>query len=608
MDHYLCTMPAPEQLQPILSGLPDKPGIYRYYDAEGKILYVGKAKSLKKRVSSYFNKEQYENGKTAVLVRKIADIQYIVVATELEALLLENSLIKQYQPPYNIRLRDDKTYPWICISNERFPRIFSTRNVVDDGSQYYGPYASVKVMNTALELVRKLYPLRNCRFQLSQANIEKQKFKVCLEYHIGNCKAPCVGLQDEADYNESIANIRHIIRGNTGIVIRHLRELMKKYAEELKFERAQETKEKLDKLERYQARSTVVNPDIDNVDVYAFVSDERAAYVSFFKIINGAIVQGHTIELKKKLEETDTELLDMAIAEFRTRFSSTSPEIIVPFLPETELPGVTFTIPQRGDKKKLLELAERNVDMYRKEKERQENLVDPERHTRRIMQTMMKDLRLSEEPRHIECFDNSNFHGDYAVSAMTVFKDGKPSKKDYRHFNVQTVQGPDDFATMEEVIMRRYKRVKEEGQPMPQLIVVDGGKGQLSAAMTSLEKLELRGKVAVIGIAKRLEEIYYPDDPVPLYLDKKSETLRIIQHIRDEAHRFGITHHRKRRSKGTIKSELTEIKGISETTANKLLSEFKSVKTIRETPEEELAKIIGAAKAKLVAEYFRANA
>ncbi|TND10572.1 MAG: excinuclease ABC subunit C [Bacteroidetes bacterium] len=597
-----------EHIQQVLPGLPDKPGIYQYFDENGKMLYVGKAKSLKKRVASYFNKDNHENGKTTVLVKKIADIKIIVVATELEALLLENTLIKQYQPPYNIKLRDDKTYPWICISNERFPRIFSTRNVVQDGSQYYGPYASVKVMNTALELVRELYPLRNCRLALTKENIEKKKFKICLEYHIGNCLGPCEGLQSEEDYNESLAHIRHIIRGNIGEVIKHLREQIQGHVSELRFERAQGLKEKLEKLERYQARSTVVNPAIDNVDVFSFVADEKSAYVNFLKVNNGAIVQGHTIELKKKLDETDAELLDLAIAELRSRFSSQSKEIIVPFAPETEMPEIEITVPQRGDKKKLLDLSQRNVDVYRKEKERQELLVDPERHTRRILQTMMKDLRLTEEPRHIECFDNSNFHGDYAVSAMTVFKDTRPSKKDYRHFNVKTVEGSDDFATMEEVILRRYKRVQEENQPMPQLIVIDGGKGQLSAAVTSLEKLGLRGKVAVIGIAKRLEEIYYPDDSIPLYLDKKSETLRIIQQIRDEAHRFGITHHRKRRSKGTIKTELTDIKGISENTAAKLLVKFKSVKTIRETPEAELAELIGPAKAKLVAEYFAGKA
>lgn len=594
-----------ERLKNTLIALPDRPGVYQYYDTEGKLLYVGKAKNLKKRVSSYFHKEQYENGKTAMLVSKIADIRYIVVATELEALLLENTLIKQYQPRYNIKLRDDKTYPWICISNERFPRVFSTRNVVDDGSLYFGPYASVKVMNTALEFFRKLFPLRTCRFNLSPENIEKKKFKICLEYHIGNCKGPCEGLQSEAEYNEAIASIHHIIKGNIGGVIRSIRAQIQEHARELRFEAAHALKVKLEMLERYQAKSTVVNPAIDNVDVFAFVAEEKAAFVNFLKVSNGCIVQGHTIELRKTLDETPVELLETAIAEMRSRFNSSSSEIIVPFALETEMPGIEITIPQRGDKKKLLELSERNLDVYLKEKARQESLTDPERHTRRILQTMMKDLRLKEEPRHIECFDNSNFQGDFAVSAMTVFKDAKPSKKDYRHFNVQTVQGPDDFATMEEVIYRRYKRVQEEAQSMPQLIVIDGGKGQLSAAVTSLEKLGLMGSVAIIGIAKRLEEIYYPGDSVPLYLDKKSETLRIIQHIRDEAHRFGITHHRKKRSKGTIKTELTGIDGISDSTAKKLLSAFKSVKQIRETGEAELAAVVGPAKAKLVFTYFQ---
>jgi excinuclease ABC subunit C len=460
-------------------------------------------------------------------------------------------------------------------------------------------------MHTVLELVRKVYKLRSCRLALTEANVKAGKFRICLEYHIGNCKGPCEGLQQEAEYNAHIREIRDIIRGNITVVTRMLREEMNGHIINLAFEKAQEVKEKLGALEKYQAKSTVVSSSISNVDVFTIASEEKAAFVNFFKVIDGAIVQGHTLEMKKRLDETDGELLELAIVELRERFQSNSTEIVVPFVPELQLPGVEYTVPQRGDKKKLLELSARNVEYYRKDKERQDNLVDPERHTKRILQTMMKDLRLTEEPRHIECFDNSNFHGEYAVSAMTVFKDAKPSKKDYRHFNVKTVEGPDDFATMEEVIFRRYKRVSEEGLEMPQLIVIDGGKGQLGAAMTSLEKLGLRGKVAVIGIAKRLEEIYYPNDPIPLYLDKKSESLRVIQYIRDEAHRFGITHHRNQRSKGTIKTELTEIKGISESTATKLLNEYRSVKTIREKTEEELAVIIGPAKAKLVAEYFK---
>jgi excinuclease ABC subunit C len=597
-------MAAPEHLQLVLKTIPDDPGVYQYYDETGKLIYVGKAKNLRKRVFSYFSKEIHDTAKTNILVRKIHDIKYLVVDSELDALLLENSLIKKHQPRYNIMLKDDKTFPWIVITNERFPRIFHTRKVIKDGSQYFGPYANVKVMYTVMDLVKKMYPLRNCRLVLSEENIKAKKFKVCLEYHIGNCKGPCEGLQDEAEYNAGIAHIRSIIRGNVGAVVRQLKELMNQLSIEMQFERAQEVKEKMEALEQYQAKSTVVSASITNVDVFSLLSDEKAAYVNFFKVIDGAIVQGHTIELKKRLEETDEELLELAIVELRDRFSSNAPEIIVPFQPSLEIPGVTWTVPQRGDKKHLLDLSLRNVMYFRKDREQQQNLVDPERHTRRILATMKSDLRLTEEPCLIECFDNSNFHGDYAVSAMTVFRDAKPSKKDYRHFNVKTVVGPDDFATMEEVIYRRYKRVIDDKLEMPQLIVIDGGKGQLSAAMTSLEKLGLRGKVAVIGIAKRLEEIYYPDDPVPLYLDKKSETLRVIQQIRDEAHRFGITHHRKKRSKGTIKTELSDIKGISDTTAQKLLREFISVKQIREKSEAELAALVGTAKAKLVWEYF----
>jgi excinuclease ABC subunit C len=593
-----------EHISGILRGLPDSPGVYQYYDSEGKILYVGKAKSLKKRVASYF-KDQHENGKTAVLVRKIADIKYILVNTELDALLLENNLIKKYQPRYNVMLKDDKTYPWICIKNERFPRVFPTRNVIRDGSTYFGPYASVKVMNTVLDLVRQLFRLRNCSLNLSEENIRAGKFKVCLEYHIGNCKGPCVAYESEEEYNETIAQIRDIIKGNISSVSRHLKTLMQQHIEKLEYEKAQVIKEKIDALEKFQSKSTVVSPTITNVDVYSIISDEKTAYVNFLKVVNGSIIQGHTIELKKKLDESDEELLTLAIAELRERFHSEAKEIIVPLGISTEFPGISFLIPQRGDKKHLLDLSERNVDYYRREKQKQENLIDPERHTKRILETMKKDLHLLEEPRHIECFDNSNFQGAHPVAAMTVFKDCKPSKKDYRHFNIKTVEGPDDFASMEEIIYRRYKRVLEEQQSLPQLIVIDGGKGQLSAALTSLEKLGLRGKIAIIGIAKRLEEIYFPGDPIPMYLDKRSETLKIIQQIRDEAHRFGITHHRSKRDKATLKTELTEIPGISNGSAQKLLSHFKSVKRVKEATEEELSTVIGKAKGKVVAEFYK---
>ncbi len=597
-------MKTPEHIQTLLRSLPDNPGVYQYFDSEEKLLYIGKAKNLKKRVSSYFNKETYENGKTQVLVKKIADIKFIIVNTELDALLLENTLIKKYQPRYNISLKDDKTYPWICIKNERFPRVFPTRYVVKDGSFYFGPYASVKVMNTVLDLIKQVYCLRNCNLNLTQQNIDAGKFKVCLEYHLGNCKAPCVGKETEAAYMQTITEIKDILKGNVNTVAKHLKGLLQEHIEKMEFEKAQQTKEKIDVLEKFQSKSTVVNPSINNVDVFSIASDEKAGYVNFLKVMNGAIVQGHTIEMKKKLDESDLDLMTLAIAELRERFSSDSNEIILPFEIETEFPNVTFHVPQRGDKKQLLELSQRNVDYYRREKMKQESLVDPERHTKRILEQMKKDLRLVEEPRHIECFDNSNFQGAYPVAAMTVFKDIKPSKKDYRHFNIKTVEGPDDFASMEEIIYRRYKRALEENQSLPQLIVIDGGKGQLSAALESLEKLGLRGKIGIIGIAKRLEEIYFPNDSVPMYLDKRSESLKIIQQIRDEAHRFGITHHRNQRDKGTLKTELTEIKGISTTTAQKLLSHFKSVKKIKEATEAELIQEIGASKGKLVFDHY----
>ncbi|HET6991412.1 MAG TPA: excinuclease ABC subunit UvrC [Bacteroidia bacterium] len=597
-------MAAPEHLLHILKSIPDNPGVYQYFDAEGKLIYVGKAKNLKKRVSSYFTKENHEQAKTGILVRKIVDIKYLVVDTEHDALLLENNLIKKYQPKYNVLLKDDKTFPWICITNERFPRVFSTRKLIRDGSNYYGPYVSGRVLHAILDLVRKMYPLRNCRLALTEKNIEAKKFKVCLEYHIGNCLGPCEGLQTEESYDAGINHIKAILKGNVGVVLKQLNVMLQEYVSTMQFEKAQELKERIDALENYQSKSTVVSSTITNIDVFSIQSDDKSAYVNFFKVIDGAIVQSHTIEMKKRVEETDDDLLQMAVVEMRERFNSISPEVIVPFVPSIEIPGVEFTVPKIGDKKHLLELSERNLGYYRKDKASREALVDPERHTKRILATMMKDLRLKEEPRLIECFDNSNFQGDFAVSAMTVFRDARPAKKEYRHFNVKTVTGPDDFATMEEVIYRRYKRVIDEKLEMPQLIVIDGGKGQLSAAMTSLDKLGLHGKVAVIGIAKRLEEIYYPGDSIPLYLDKKSETLRVIQQIRDEAHRFGITHHRKKRSKETIKTELTEIKGISDATAQKLLTAFKSVKQIKEKSEMELAEVIGNAKGKLVWEHF----
>lgn len=594
-------------LKNIIKTLPDKPGVYQYFDDKGKIIYVGKAKSLKKRVASYFNKDVGHSGKTSVMVKKIADIQHVVVNTELDALLLENNLIKKYQPRYNVNLKDDKTFPWICIKKERFPRVFPTRHVIRDGSDYFGPYASVRLMHTLLELIRQLYPLRNCQLNLSEKNISAKKFKVCLEYHLGNCKGPCENLQSEEEYNQAIAEIREIIRGNISTVLTRLRELMKRYAADLAFEKAQTVKEKIEMLEKYQSKSLVVNPKIHNVDVFSIISDEDSACVNYLRIINGAIVQAHTVEMKKKLDEPDEELLVLAVTDFRQRFESDSKELILPFDIEFEIPGTTITVPKIGDKKQLLELSERNAKYYLLEKRKQQELVDPERHTKRILSTMMKDLRLPELPVHIECFDNSNMQGDYPVAAMVCFRDARPSKNDYRHFNIKTVEGPNDFASMEEVISRRYKRLLDENQSLPQLIIVDGGKGQLSSAVSSLEKLGLRGKISIIGIAKRLEELYFPNDPVPLHIDKKSETLRLIQHMRDEAHRFGISHYRKKHEKGTIKSALTEIEGIGETYARKLLHKFKSVKRVRLASLDELQETLGKVKGKLVFDYFQKN-
>jgi excinuclease ABC subunit C len=594
-------------LDTILKTLPDKPGVYQYFDKEGKILYVGKAKSLKKRVSSYFNKQVFENGKTAVLVRKIEDIRFTVVDNPLEALLLENSLIKKLQPRYNVMLKDDKTYPWIVIKNEPFPRIFPTRRFIKDGSEYFGPYASVVMMKTLLDLIKQLYPRRTCPLNLTKQNIDSGKFRVCLEYHIGNCKGPCVGKQSESEYADMVKQVKEIIKGNLTEVLAMLKNDMKEKAANLEFEQAQKVKEKIDILENFQGKSTIVNPSISNVDVFSIASDEGYAFVNFMKVTNGAIVQTHTLEMKKKLDETNEELLLLAIADIRDKFKSQSKEVIVPYLPEIEFPDIVFSVPQRGDKRKLLELSERNAEQYKKDRQAQIALVDPERHTNRILERMMQDLRMKEKPVHIECFDNSNIQGTNPVSAMTVFKNAKPSKKDYRHFNIRTVVGPNDFASMEEVIYRRYKRALDENQALPQLIVIDGGKGQLSSAMQSLSQLGLMGKVTVIGIAKKLEEIYFPNDSLPLYLDKRSETLKIIQQIRDEAHRFGITHHRSKRNKAALQTELTQIQGISDKTAEKLLVEFRSVKGVSEASLQALELLVGPSKAKSIRAYFEAK-
>ena len=598
-------MPASEKkLKNIISILPNSPGVYKYYSSEGELIYIGKAKSLKKRVSSYFNKNQYDDKKTKVLVSRIADIQYTVVDTEFDALLLENNLIKEFKPRFNIDWKDDKSYPFIRLTKERFPKIFPTRNPVKDGSEYFGPYGSVRMMHTILELVRNLYPLRNCNLILSDSNIKAGKFKVCLEYQIGNCKGPCEAFQSEESYNTSIEQVRKILKGNVSEVIQYLKKEMVDASTELLFEVAAEAKKKLDILENYQGKSTVVTQVKHDVDVFNIAETEKSAFINYLKVNHGFIIQTQTLEYKKRLNETPQELLETDIAEMRNRYNSKSSEIIVPFNLDIEDDNIKFTEPKSGDKKKLLDLSLKNAIYYKNDRVSQTEKLNPDLKVERVMKQMKEDLRLTELPHHIECFDNSNFQGAYPVSAMVCFRNGKPSKKDYRHFNIKTVEGPDDFASMKEAVTRRYKRMVEEDQPLPQLLIVDGGKGQLSSTVDALKEMNLYGKIPVIGIAKRLEEIYYPDDPLPLYIDKKSETLRIIQHMRDEAHRFGITHHRNRRDKGTLVSELTSIKGIGAESAKQLLSQFKSVKRIKEASPESIAAIVGEARAKLVKEYF----
>lgn len=593
----------PEEIKLKLRLLPEKPGIYQYFDKDGVIIYVGKAKNIRKRVSSYFSKN-HDNAKTTILVRKIEDIHYMVVDSELDALLLENSLIKKHQPRYNIQLKDDKTYPWICIKREPFPRIFPTRRVVKDGSRYFGPYPSVKVMHTLLELLKDLYPLRTCALDLAPQKVAEHRYKVCLEYHIGNCKGPCIGNETADSYQEYITQIEAILKGNISSVIGHLKRIMQEYAGKYQYEEAQSIKNKIDLLEKFQARSTVVSPTIHEVDVITFVEDEKSAFVNYLVISNGSIIHGYTVEVRKKLDETPADIIGFTLLDMRERFNSQSREILIENEIELEIPGLNFFVPQRGDKKQLVDLSIRNAKFFRLEKLKHESIKDPERHTERILAQMQKDLRLQELPVHIECFDNSNIQGTNPVSACVVFRDAKPSKKDYRHFNVKTVVGPDDFATMEEAVFRRYRRMLDENQSLPQLIIIDGGKGQLSAALKALEQLGLRGKIAIVGIAKRLEEIFFPGDSIPIYLDKRSESLKVIQHLRNEAHRFGITHHRNRRSKGAFVSELVQIEGIGPKTHEELMKTFKTVSQIREATPESLAAVIGRAKANTVWEYF----
>ena len=582
--------------------LPQQPGVYQYFDANDRLIYVGKAKNIKKRVSSYFTKN-HDYGKTRVLVRNIAALKHIVVETENDALLLENNLIKKYQPKYNVMLKDDKSYPWICVKKERFPKVFSTRRVIKDGSEYFGPYTSMRTVRTLLDLIKGLYHLRTCNYDLSETKINAGKYKVCLEYHLGNCKGPCEGLETEDEYHANIVAIREILKGNFKDSLQQFRTQMKSYAEKMQFEDAQKIKEKIEILENYQSKSTIVNPKISNVDVFSIVSDETYAYVNFLQLSYGSIIRSHTLEMKKKLQESDAELLELAITEIRQRFNSNSKEIYVPFKVELGK-SVKVTIPKLGDKKRIVDLSKRNAMYYRMDKLKQIKIVDPDRHANRIMAQMKADLRLSKEPKHIECFDNSNIQGTNPVAACVVFKNGKPSKKDYRHFNIKTVEGPDDFASMEEVVFRRYRRLLEEDEPLPQLIIIDGGKGQLSSALKSLDVLGLRGKIAIIGIAKRLEELFYPDDPIPLYLDKKSETLKIIQQLRNEAHRFGIEHHRNKRSKGALTTELENIPGVGEQTIIDLMKRFKTVKRITNAKLDELEAVVGVSRANKIYNYY----
>lgn len=589
-----------------LKRIPHKPGVYQYFDKDDVLIYVGKAKDLRNRVGSYFVNENQLNSKTKVLVRKIQRLAFTIVDTEIDAWLLENSLIKKHKPRYNVMLKDDKTYPWIVIKNEPFPRVFWTRRYIKDGSKYYGPYASVGMMHVVLDTIRELFPLRTCTLNLSQENIAKGKYKVCLEYQIGNCKGPCEGLQDSEDYNQNLEDIKDILNGKISVVTGRLKEQLNAAISNLQFEEAHLLKTKLDKLDNYQSKSTVVSSSITNVDIFSIASDESYAFVNFLKVMNGVVIQTQTLEMKKRLDESDEELLAIAIPQIRNRYKSVSREIIVPF--ELEVDGladyVKLTVPKLGDKRKLLDLSLKNVAYFKKERLLQYEKLNPEIKTERLLTQMQKDLRMNVLPRHIECFDNSNIQGSFPVSAVVVFKDGKPSKKDYRHFNVKTVEGPNDFATMEEAVFRRYRRMLDEDQELPQLIVIDGGKGQLGAALKSLRLLGIEKNLTIIGIAKRLEELYYPGDQYPLYLDKKSETLKVIQHLRDEAHRFGITFHRNQRSRKTFVSELENIPGIGKTSVEKLLKEFKSVKRIREVSDEELKKVLNLKQIKALHAYF----
>ncbi|KPK86957.1 MAG: excinuclease ABC subunit C [Bacteroides sp. SM23_62_1] len=594
-----------DYLKSLIEVIPDKPGIYQFISNQGEILYVGKARNLKKRVSSYFTRNKPENNKLRILIKKTAEIKHFVVSDESDALLLENNLIKKHQPRYNVLLKDDKTFPWICVKNELFPRVFITRNVIRDGSIYYGPYTSVTMVKTLLDLIRQLFPIRNCKLNLSEENIKQKKFKACLEYHMGNCKAPCEGLQTRQDYEEALTQIHEILKGNIFQVVEYLKKLMDSYAKTMEFEQAQLVKQKIEILEKYRSKSTIVNPKIKDAEVYSIADEKHSAYINYLKVINGSVVQTQTLELKKRLDESVPDLLSMAIIEIRQRTGSQTKEIIVPQKIDLAIQGANFTVPLRGDKKHLLNLSERNAKFYQLEKRKQMELMKPEMKISRKYATIMKDLYLADQPDHIECFDNSNIQGKNPVAACVVFKKLKPSRKDYRHFNIKTVTGPNDYESMEEVIFRRYQRILNENGSLPKLIIIDGGKGQLNAALKSIEKLGLRGKIAVIGIAKRLEEICFPGDSVPLYIDKNSETLKIIQQIRNEAHRFGVKFHRNKRSKDMIVSELDHIEGIGEKTREKLLLSFGSVKAIKNADKQEIIDLIGERKTHILLQGLR---
>lgn len=586
-----------------VSKLPTNPGVYQFLDANGIIIYIGKAKNLKNRVSSYFIKTN-QSSKTMVLVRKIRDLRYVVVDSEQDALLLENNLIKKYKPRYNILLKDDKTYPWICITNEPFPRVFITRKFVRNGSEYFGPYTSAKFAHTLISLIKSLYKLRTCNLSINKSNIYDGKYKVCLEYHIGNCLAPCVGKVSEEEYLDFIAQIRSILKGNISTVLEAMNDKMKEFSISMQFEKAQELKEAIEALKTHQAKSTIVRTSIHDMDVFSYIEEDKYAYVNYLRIVHGAVNQVHTIELERKLDESKESLLSFAILEIRQLVNSHSKEVLVPFYPDVLMDGITYFIPQRGEKKQLLELSERNAKFFKMDRERQRGVFRKEESKFTILNTIKTELRLPRIPHRMECFDNSNIQGTNPVASCVVFIDGKPAKREYRHFHVKTVEGPDDFASMEEIIYRRYHRILDEGKELPDLIVIDGGKGQLHAALNSLEKLGLRGQIPIVGLAKRMEEIYYPGDTDPYLLAKNSLALKTLMHIRDEAHRFGITFHRRLREKGQINSVLSEIEGIGEKTEITLFQHFKTIDAIAKAPMEKLSEVIGKAKAKIVRDYF----